>query len=74
MVQFNVLTRIIFSVPFDCRAKTHIQAGSRHHSKETRRSIFRLLIKIMKEEGVSGFYKGFAMNMVSVFTQRMISF
>lgn len=54
--------------------KTHIQAGSRRHGKEAHKSILKLLFKIVKEEGTSGLYKGFGMNMVSVFTQQYAYF
>ncbi|GJJ08375.1 hypothetical protein Clacol_002589 [Clathrus columnatus] len=55
-------------------AKTHIQAGSRRHSKDVHRSVLKLLLNIMKEEGFSGFYKGFGTSMVSVFTQQYAYF
>lgn len=59
--------------------KTRIQAASSSTKDEkgkgkgsgsTQLSIVKLLFKIMREEGISGFYKGFGASMLNTFSQR----
>ncbi len=59
--------------------KTVIQAAKRDHKgKRTRKksnslSALSLLLKIFKEEGLRGFYKGYAATMLNTFSNRAFS-
>lgn len=48
-----------------CRLKTRIQADAGHG-----RSVRALLARILKEEGIAGFYRGFGATMLNTFSMR----
>lgn len=49
---------------------TRDQKGKGKGPNAAKLSVLKLLLKITREEGVSGFYKGFGASMLSVFSQR----
>lgn len=52
--------------------KTRIQAATEDDSKGKKNlGIFAILVKILKEEGIKGYYKGFAATMLNTFSMRM---
>jgi hypothetical protein len=48
-----------------CRLKTRIQADAGHG-----RSVRALIMRILKEEGIAGFYRGFGATMLNTFSMR----
>ena len=48
-----------------CRLKTRIQADAGHG-----RSVRALIVRILKEEGLAGFYRGFGATMLNTFSMR----
>jgi len=51
-------------------AKTRIQAETKAKSPETQTGLFRLLLSILKQDGVWGLYRGFTATMVNTFSMR----
>lgn len=53
--------------------KTRIQAGS-EKGKGKDVSISALLVKILREEGVAGYFKGFGASMLNTFSMRAFTY
>jgi hypothetical protein len=55
------------------RAKTRIQAlpASAKGKGKAELSMFTVLLRIFKKEGISGFYRGFGATMLNTFSMRM---
>ena len=66
--------RLWYNADFFHRAKTRIQAAtsdSKKGSKKAQLSMLSMLLRILKEEGIVGWYKGFAATMLNTFSMRM---
>lgn len=54
-------------------AKTRIQASTRHKGETSPKGMFSLLLSILKEEGIAGYYRGFTATMINTFSMRAYS-
>lgn len=52
-----------------CRVKTRIQADT-GKGKGKEASVSALMVRILKEEGIGGYYKGFGASMINTFSMR----
>lgn len=72
------LRLVLWCCPDLCeRAKTRIQATSNSKAKGKKKvplSMLSMLLRILKEEGVAGWYSGFAATMLNTFSMRVLYF